>query len=66
MRLLSYVYIPEYKGIKDIEIVVDPHYHCHYDHMNKNMSIEKMDRIPEHFWGRGVAFDIKFSAYGGE
>lgn len=51
---LCYVYIPEYKGIKDIEIVVDPHYHCHYDRKNKNLSIEKMDRIPEHFWGRGI------------
>ena len=51
---LCYVYIPEYKGIKDIEIVVDPHYHCHYDRKNKNLSIEKMDRITEHFWGRGI------------
>ncbi len=54
MYHLCYVYIPEYKGIKDIEIVVDPHYHCHYDRKNKNLSIEKTDRIPDHFWGRGI------------
>lgn len=54
MYHLCYVYIPEYKGIKDIEIIVDSHYHCHYDRKNKNLSIEKTDRIPDNFWGRGI------------
>lgn len=54
MYHLCYVYIPEYKGIKDIEIVVDPHYHCHFDRKYKNLSIEKTDRIPDYFWGIGI------------
>ena len=51
---LCFVYIPNYKGINDIEIVVDPHYTCHYDKSTKNLSIEKNTRIPDSFWGNGI------------
>lgn len=51
---LCFVYIPKYKGITDIEIVVDPHYVCHYDKQTKYLSIEKNHRIPDGFWGDGI------------
>lgn len=47
---LCFVYIPKYKGINDVEIVVDPHYICHYDKHSKHLSIEKNTRIPDSFW----------------
>lgn len=54
MSHLCYVYIPEYKGIKNIEIVVDPNYSCHFDKEKKKLDVKKTEVIPEGFWGRGI------------
>lgn len=51
---LCYVYINRYKGVKDVEIIIDPNYACHYDREGRVLSIEKSFVIPKYFWGDGI------------
>jgi len=51
---LCYVYIPAFKGVSNIEICVDPHYHCHYDKDANKLIINKNKDLPDDFWGRGI------------
>lgn len=51
---LCYVYIRQYKGIKDIEIIIDPRYNCSFNKEESSLSIIHSDRIPEKFWGMGI------------
>ncbi len=51
---LCYVYIKEYKCLKDIELVIDCHYNYKYDQENKTLEISKNKEFPDNFWGENI------------
>lgn len=54
MSHLCYVYINEYKCLKDIEVVVDCHYNYSFDKDNRELTITKNDAFPKNFWGKNI------------
>lgn len=51
---LCYVYIYEYKCLKDIELVIDCHYNYKYDKEKKTLKITENKDFPDKFWGENI------------
>lgn len=51
---LCYVYIYEYKCLKDIELVIDCHYKYKFDKEKKNINITNNKDFPNKFWGESI------------
>lgn len=51
MKHLCYVYINEYKCLKDIELIIDPHYNYQYEKASKKLVITENKEFPINFFG---------------
>ena len=51
MKHLCYVYINEYKCLKDIELIIDCHFHYHFDKDSKTLTITENKEFPVNFFG---------------
>lgn len=54
MKHICYVYIYDYKCLKDIEITLDCHYRYKYEKDNRILTITKNKDFPSHFWGNNI------------
>lgn len=54
MKHLCYVYIFDYKCLKNIEITLDCHYKYKYEKDNRILTITKNDDFPSDFWGNNI------------
>lgn len=54
MKHLCYVYINEYKCLKDIELVIDCHYKYKYDKEKRTLNITNNKDFPNKFWGESI------------
>lgn len=54
MKHLCYVYIYEYKCLKDIELSIDCHYNYKFDKEKRSLIITKNNSFPNNFWGKRI------------
>lgn len=54
MTHLCYIYIENYKKLRQVGIVIDPHYQYNLNIQERCLTIEKKPSIPNYFWGKGV------------
>lgn len=54
MDRICYVYIYNFRILKNVEIVIDPHYKYKYCHETNKLSIEKQNVLPNDFWGNSI------------
>lgn len=54
MTHLCYVYIEAYKKLRQVGIVIDPHYQYNLNIQDRCLTIEDKPSIPNNFWGEGV------------
>jgi len=54
MSHLSYVYIFEYRNLKNIGLSFDPRFDVSVDKDNNNVSIKRTSSVPASFWGDNV------------
>ena len=54
MKHLCYVYIFDYKCLKNIEITLDCHYKYKYEKDNSILTITKNNDFPSDFWGNNI------------
>lgn len=53
MTHLCYIYIENYKKLRQVGIVIDPHYQYNLNIQERCLTIEKKPSIPNSFWGKG-------------
>ena len=53
MPHLCYIYIYEFKCLKDVELAIDTRYNYRFDKERSHLSINKTN-LPDKFWGAGV------------
>lgn len=51
---LCYVYIYEYKCLKNIELVIDCHYNYKFDKEKMTLNITRNEDFPDKFWGENI------------
>ena len=54
MKHLCYVYIFDYKCLKNIEITLDSHYTYNYSNDNRTLTISRNKQFPSDFWGKNI------------
>jgi len=54
MKHICYIYIFEYKCLKNIEFVLDSHYSYRFGPDNKTLTITKNKSFPTNFWGNNI------------
>lgn len=54
MKHICYVYIFDYKCLKNIDISLDSHYTYNYSNDNRTLTISKNEQFPCDFWGKNV------------
>lgn len=54
MKHLCYVYIFDYKCLKNIEITLDCHYQYKYENGKRTLTITKNNDFPSDFWGNNI------------
>ena len=54
MKHLCYVYIKEYKCLKDIDFILDSHYNYNFSNENNELTITKNEDFPSDFWGPNI------------
>lgn len=54
MKHICYIYIFEYKCLKNIEFVLDSHYSYRFEPDNKTLTITKNKIFPANFWGNSI------------
>lgn len=54
MKHICYVYIYEYKCLKNIELVLDSHYDFRFSHEKRELTITKNEGLPTDFWGKNI------------
>ncbi len=55
MEILCYMYVFDYKCLKNVDFVFDTKYKYHYDIESKTLDIQENENdIPENFWGENI------------
>ena len=54
MKHICYIYIFEYKCLKNIEFILDSHYSYGFEPDNKTLTIKKNEKFPSNFWGNNI------------
>lgn len=54
MKHICYIYIYDYKCLKDIEITLDCHYKYKYENDKRILTITKNNDFPSDFWGKNI------------